>query len=229
MIQTVGFAVLGQSTVDDIVPSLSKRLPSGIRVLARGALDDLTPAEIDELAPTSDSDYLLVCKVEPGREAQVVFDKMLPKIQRVVDSLASDGADLIVILCGANWSELKSDRIILNPGALLPQLVIALSQGKKLGLVMPTILQVESTKQKYRRLGATNVVATYVTLYDDADPSEEIRNAADFLVSEGVDLVWMPCLGMDDNLRAEFQKQVSKPAVLAQSLLGKVITELIGT
>lgn len=229
MIQTVGFAILGQSTVDDIVPSLSKRLPPGIRVLARGALDELTPDEINELAPTSASDYLLVCKVEPGKEAQVVFDKMLPKIQHVVDSLASDGADLIVVLCGANWSELKSDKVILNPGAILPQLVIALSQGKKLGLVMPTIHQVESTRQKYLRLGATNVVATYVTLYNDADPSEEIRNAADFLVSESVDLVWMPCLGMDDKLRTEFQQRVNKPAVLAQSLLGKVITELIGT
>ncbi|MFN8452211.1 MAG: AroM family protein [Anaerolineae bacterium] len=67
MIETVGFVVLGQSSVDDVVPALTKRLPSGVRVLRRGALDGLTPDEIAALAP-AEGEYLLVCKVEPGRK-----------------------------------------------------------------------------------------------------------------------------------------------------------------
>src|SRR5688572_9930138 len=113
MIETIGFMVLGQSTVDDIVPALARELPPGIQVLARGALDGLTQPEIDALAPVSDGEYLLVCKVEPGREAQVVFEKIFPKVQAAVDMLESEGADLIVVLCGANWRDLKSNKMLL--------------------------------------------------------------------------------------------------------------------
>lgn len=227
MIETVGFVVLGQSSVDDVVPALTKRLPSGIRVLRRGALDGLTSDEIAALAP-AEGEYLLVCKVEPGREAQVVFDRMLPRVQSAVDTLVSEGADLIVVLCGANWSELKCDKMLVNPGAILPRLVIALSSGKKLGLVMPTVLQEDSTQRKYHQLGAADVVATHVTIYEGTDLSGEIQSAADCLVAEGVDVVWMPCLGMNDDLRASLHERVGKPTLLAQSMLAKVVNELIG-
>lgn len=227
MIEQVGFVVLGQASVDDIAPEISKHLPNQVQVLTRGALDGLTKQAITDIQPC-EGDYLLVCRVEPGEEAQVAFDKVFPFVQDAVYALESEGAELIAVLCGANWTELKSNKLLINPGSILPQLVVAISRSKKLGMVLPTILQVESSQQKYRHMGATDAVATYITLYDGGNASKETSRAADFLVSQNVDLIWLPCMGMGRELQTAFQKQVKRPVLLAQAMLGKVLNELIG-
>ena len=58
-------------------------------------------------------------------------------MQKVVDGLVERGADLVVILCGADWSPVTSSVPVVNPGVLFPNLVQALGTGLKLGVIKP--------------------------------------------------------------------------------------------
>src|SRR5690554_6461189 len=117
MIEKVGFVILGHLAVDDIVAELKKQLPKQVQILARGALDNLSKEEIKALEP-GPGDHLLACKVEPGIEALIAYDKVLPLVQNCVNWLEAEGAELITVLCGANWAELKSNKLLINPGSI---------------------------------------------------------------------------------------------------------------
>lgn len=225
MTQKIGFVALGHASVSDSIPGVTSKLKGQAEVLSCGALDGLTLQELEALRP-HDGEHLIVCNVEPGEEALVSFQKLLPLVQERIYWLEAQGADLITILCGADWTELKSNKLLINPGSILPQIAVALSRGLRLGIVMPTILQVDTSLKRYRDLGA-DAVCTYITLYDKEDLEIKVRRAAEFLITEKADLVWMPCMGMVEEHRIALRNLVNRPVILAQSMLAKIINEII--
>ncbi len=226
MIERIGFVALGHSAVADEASAVVSGLSRPVQVVQRGALDGLTMEDIRALAP-GEGEKLLICKVEPGQEASISYQRVLPLVQDCVDWLESEGAELIAVLCGSDWAPVKSNRLLINPGAIMPQLVVALSRGLKLGVVLPTIDQVQTVERDYRGLGA-DVVATYATLGGVEDAIDETRRAAHFFVEQRVDLVWMPCMGMNREMQATMRSIVNRPVMLAQAMLARVIDEMIG-
>lgn len=224
--QRIGFATIGEAPRDDVVPHLREHLPADIGTVERGCLDGLTPQQVAALAPEP-GEVGIVTPLRAGGEALLSHRKILPRMQRVVDGLTGeDGAGLVVVLCGADWTEIRTDRLLVNPGRLFPATVGALAYGRRLGVIKPSAGQVEQERRRYRQMGIDATV-TSASPYAGAQRLILAGRAANALRDADVDLVWMTCVGMDGAMRSRVAEVTGKPVILASALLGRIVSELV--
>jgi protein AroM len=223
---TVGFATIAEAPRDDVIPAIRALLPPAVRIVERGNLNGLTREEIAALAPDP-GEVGLVARLREGGETLLSHRKILPRMQRLVDELVRDeGAEIVVILCGADWSALQSPVPLVNPGRLFPAVIASLAQGRKLGVIKPSPGQVAKEGERYRELGIEAVV-TSASPYVGEARLALARRAAEELRDAGCELVWMTCIGMDEPMREVVAEVTGKPVILARSLLGRIVAELV--
>lgn len=222
---TIGFATIAEAPRDDVIPTMHEMLPD-VQIVERGNLNGLDQAEIAALAPES-GEVGIVARLKSGGETLLSHKKILPRMQRLVDELVQDeGADLIVILCGADWSAIQSPRLVVNPGKVFPSVISALANGRKLGIIKPSAGQVKQEKERYCALGIDATV-TAASPYAGEERLELARRAAEEIREAGCDLVWMTCIGMDEEMREIVSEVTGKPIILARSILARIVTELV--
>lgn len=223
---TIGFATVAEAPRDDVIPTMRELLPREVRIIERGNLNGLSQAEIGALAPEP-GEVGIVARLKSGGETLLSHKKIFPRMQRLVGELVEDeGADLIVILCGADWSAIQSSRLVVNPGKVFPSVISSLANGRKLGIIKPSAGQVNQEKEKYRVLGI-NATVTAASPYAGEERLELARRAAEEIHAAGCDLVWMTCIGMDEGMREVVGAVTGKPIILARSILGRIVTELV--
>jgi len=223
---TIGFTTIGESPRDDIVPGMLEILPVGTVDVQRGCLDGLTRAEIDGLAPEP-GEVGIITLLKSGDSVLLSHRKIMPIMQQKVDELVHDAhVDLVVILCGADWSEIRSERLVINPGKIFPSVVSSLAAGRKLGVIKPSAGQVAQELDRYAALGIDAAVTSASPYAGDARIGLA-RLAAEELSDAGCDLIWMTCVGMDRAMRDEVAVVTGKPVILAQSVLARIISELL--
>src|SRR5207244_2383688 len=131
--RTIGMATIGHAPRDDVVPAMRSYLPTGLAIVERGALDGLT---YEQTRPywAEPGEVGIITRLRDGSSVLLSHARILPVMQAAVDGLVhEDGAELVVILCGANWSAVNSERLVVNPGTLFPAIVSALAAGRRLG------------------------------------------------------------------------------------------------
>lgn len=221
----LAFATIGEAPRDDLVPYLRSKLPSDLQVEEDGVLNHLDEAGRQALNAHDDSLHM-VTRARDGRAYKLNYERTLPHMQRVVDGLVARGADLVVILCGADWSPVRASVPVVNPGRLFPNLVQALGSGLKLGVIKPDEGQISHTIRHYTSLGLDPIV-TAASPYG-ADRLDLARRAAETLRAQGAEMIWMTCVGMDEAMRDAVHEILPRPTILAHSILARVIVELIG-
>ncbi len=224
--RTIGFATIAEAPRDDVVPAIQSMLPSDVGVVERGNLNGLTSDEIAALAP-GPGEVGIVARLKSGGETLLSHQKIMPRMQRLVDELVQDeGADLIVILCGADWSAIEAPVLVVNPGRVFPGVVSALAYGRHLGIIKPSAGQVEQERARYVRLGIDATV-TSASPYQASLRLDAVQRAAETLRDARCDLIWMTCIGMDEPMRDIVTSVTGKPVILARSVLGRIIGELV--
>ena len=223
---TIGFATIAESPRDDVVPAMRAFLPPDARIAELGCLDGLAPAEIAALGPEA-GEVGIVARLKAGGSTLLSHSKILPRMQGVVDELiAEKGADLIVILCGADWSAIHADRFVVNPGRLFPGVIGGLAHGRRLGIIKPSAGQIASEYARYRSQ-AIDAVVTAANPYAGEERLSLARLAGQEMRGAGCDLIWMTCIGMDIAMRDAVAEVTGKPVVLAQAILGRIVAELL--
>jgi protein AroM len=223
---TIGMATIAQTPRDDVVPAMRRYLPEEVRIAERGCLDGLTRQEIAALGPEN-GEVGIVARLRDGGSTLLSHRKILPRMQRCVDELIGDeGADLVVVLCGADWSEIRADRLVVNPGRLFPGVIGALGHGRRLGIIKPSLGQVTQERARYQAMGIDAIV-TAASPYAGEERLTLARQAAEDLRAAECDLVWMTCIGMDGAMRDVVAEVTGKPVVLAHALLARIVSELI--
>lgn len=223
---TIATITIGQTPRDDVVPALRRSLPPGTRIVEYGALDGLNNEQIDGFRARP-GEVGIVTRLRDDSSVLLSHELILPKMQEKVDlALEEHDVRLFVILCGADWSALRSPRLIVNPGKLFPAIVGTLAEGRKLGIIKPDPGQVERERERYAARGIDAAV-TAASPYSGSERLREARAAGELLRAEDVELVWMTCVGMDEAMRAEVSAVTGVPVLLAQSLLARNVAELL--
>ncbi len=81
---------------------------------AGGALDDLSTAEIEELAPLKEERVLVTKLAGGGEVVQVSEARLEPYMQHAVER-ASARAELVVLLCTGSFARLRSHVPLIHP------------------------------------------------------------------------------------------------------------------
>lgn len=226
----IGMMTIGQSPREDIVSVMRNHFTHEVDILQRGALDALDLSAVAELRPQA-GQSTLVTRMRDGTEVKVTHEKILPLMQKGIDALIEEGVELVVLLCTGGFPELKAERMVLHPGKLLHGVITALANGSKLGVVMPSASQVPlAEERREERWGRWDVVFTSASPYaEPAIRAREWERAANELKDKGVDLVYLGCMGMDEEMKRIVQRVTRKPVVLASSVVARLVDELIGS
>lgn len=225
---TIGMVTIGQAPRDDVVPAMREFLLPGTRIVEHGALDGLSPAEIERFAARP-GEVGIVTRLLDGSSVLLSHDLILPRMQAKADqAVQEDGAELLVILCGADWSALRSERLIVNPGTLFPAMIGSLAAGKRLGIIKPSAGQIEKERARYAAAGIEATV-TAASPYAGEERLALAREAAEEIKAAGCELVWMTCVGMDREMRDVVASVTGVPVILAHTLLARVVNELISS
>lgn len=224
---TIAMITVGQAPRDDLVPYMEAIFSRKVPIWQAGVLDGLNRDAIGDLGPGS-GEVGIVAKLLDGSNTLLSHKKILPRVQTLVDRAVADHASLIVILCGADWSTLRSPTLIVNPGQVFPAVVSALASGWRLGVIKPSPGQIAQAQKQFADRGITAVV-TAASPYTGTQRLHDVRTAAEQLRDARVDLVWMTCVGMDEPMRTIVGEITGKPVILARTILARVIDEFLTT
>jgi len=221
MRRTIGALTIGQSPRGDVVPHMREILGPGFDVIECGALDDLRPEEIDELAPRPE-EYVLVTRLRDGTEVKVAKGRIMPLMQGCIESLNKAGAEMIVILCTGEFPEFRSEATIVESMGLMQSVVRGMMGGRKVGVIVPTPEQIPVAREKWERDGVRAAVVS-ASPYGDMG---EVLEAAERLLEENVEMVVFDCIGFTEEAKRLLRRVTEKPIVVASSLVAAVIKEL---
>ena len=221
----VGLITVGQSPRTDVVPDMAAILGGDVDIIEAGALDGLSRAQIDALAPEGD-DEILVTRLADGASVFVGKTHVIPLIERRIAALEDRGVTLNALLCTGAFPKLAARRPLLEPQQLLLGLLRAMTFPGRLGILTPSERHVPQTEARWRESGFDAVVAP-LSPYEEEDPAA-VRRAAAALRAGGVGLIVMDCIGFRRKTRDEIAHLAGAPALVANLLVARVATELLG-
>ncbi len=222
MATPVGMITIGQSPRVDVVPEVRALVPRSMDVVEAGALDGLSLDEVRRLAP-GPGDETLVTRMADGTEVHVAKRHIIPRLQSCIGRLGPQ-VQAIVLLCTGAFPEFHAPVPLLEPQRLVDRVVQAIAgPGGSIGLMLPAEEQAEASRRKMQEYGLVAKVAV-------ASPYggfEAIGQAAAIFRDSDVRAVVMHCIGYDAKMKAEVRQVSGKPVLLARSLVGKVLDELL--
>lgn len=191
-----------------------------MEIVESGCLDELTEEQIESLKP-EEGEPFLVTLLRDGSSVQVSREKATNLLQQRVKELENKDVTLIVLLCTGDFPNLKSKKLIIEPGKLIRKIVQGmLTKEEKLGVIIPSSEQIEQTKKKW---GDVNPVVAVASPYENP---EQIQEAAKTLLTENVDLTVLDCIGYKKQMKQEVEEITGKPVILSCTVVARVLREL---
>jgi len=227
MTRTVGMVTIGQAPRVDVVPEMAKLMGSA-EIIERGALDGLTPREIEPLAPAPGDD-LLVTRLRDGSAVFLAKRRVTPLVQQRIEELEAEGVALTVLLCTGTFHGLRARRPLVEPDKILLGMLRGIRFEGRLGVVTPSARHVAQTEARWRSYGFDPVVAP-LSPYEAPDAHEAVsaEAIADTFRAGGVGLVVLDCIGFGRETRAELATRLGVPVLAASLLVARLVAELVG-
>lgn len=218
----VGFVTIGQSPRSDVLAPL-RPLLHGIEIIEAGALDDLSRAEIDRLAPTGPAP-VLVTRLRNGDHVVLDKSRLMPHLESAIAGLYRQGAGIVVLLCTADFPSLTPPGLLLPAQAVLHHTVDAVLPRGKLGVLVPLAEQADQSRARFVAPGR-EVMVVAASPYA-ADALTQARAAGAELAAWQPQLVVLDCLGYSEAVRAELARVVACPIIRPASLIAHYVQEL---
>ncbi|MNW26863.1 hypothetical protein D3C74_36450 [compost metagenome] len=219
----LGMITIGQSPRTDVAPIIEKYLEGRAELVQCGVLDELTPAQIAELAPEP-GEYVLTSRLRDGSAAVVSRERIRPILEQKIRELEDRGILNILLLCTGSFPGLRVDRAhLIEPDRIIPPAVEALADGRRLGLIGPLPEQAGQLEQKF--------TSTPPPLFAAASPyasgEAEFRQAAQLLKGQAK-LILLDCMGYDERHRQWVSEAAEGvPVMLSNALMGKLVSETV--
>ncbi|WP_350274309.1 AroM family protein [Kribbella sp. HUAS MG21] len=218
----LGVVTIGQSPRSDMVPEMIQWLPPSVEVRERGALDDLSTAEIAALAPEA-GDETLTTRLRDGSSVVIGRAGILPRLQAAIDVLEDGGADVVLIVCTGEFPAFRHRRPLLLAGPLLTAGLSALAGDSLVGVICPLAEQEQQSYEKFEHLEQKIKVA-WATPYQPG--TTELTAAARQLADEGAQLLVLDCMGYTQEHREAAAAASGLPVVLSRSVVARLTAEL---
>lgn len=218
----LGIIVLGQTPRPDLEQTYSNYLP-GVSIFIGGALDQHAPHEIEAMVK-SGGEYPLLVILSDGTTREISLYRLQPLLEQQASRMAAAGIKTALLMCAGNFPDLKSPIPIIYPGRVVPAVMSGVSINKTIGIVTPNKGQVQPAQDHWQQKGFTTVV----TVASPKNPVE-IDLAAHFFSDQELDFIVLDCMGFGPESAKAFRRKNSIPVICAQSLVARVIAEMLGS
>jgi protein AroM len=222
MSRTLGIITVGQAPRDDIAALFASHAPAGTKVILRGALDGLSDAEVDVLAPENGADTLYT-RLRGERDVKLSKKAVIARSPGALARLRDDGCDVLVYACTGDFPPMAGDANVLFPSRVLNGLAAGLLPRGRLGLLIPLAEQAEKLGAKWARPGL-EVVAEALAPSADA---REAEAAGRRLAALKPDLVAMDCMSYTPATKEWVKPALGVPTLLAITATGRILREML--
>lgn len=221
---TIGLVTIGQSPRVDLTPDLEELWQSRYTLLERGALDDLSPEAIAELAPAED-ETVLVSRLREGGCARIAEERLIPLVQEAITQVGRQ-ASAVFLLCTGEFPPIASSVPLFEPDRLLRNAVRGIIRpGQTLGVIVPEADQQEDIIRRWAKYIDNPVITDFGSPY--ASDTELLERAAERLSQQNVDLIVLDCLGYSQKMKALVKAITGCPVIIPRTLVGRLIEEVL--
>ena len=218
----VGAITIGQSPRVDMTPEMLEILGANCELIQGGALDDLSRAEIETLAPR-EGDYVLVTRLRDGSSVQVAEHHILPRMQVQIDRVLEAGAEVVALLCTGEFPAFRSPVLVIQPQVVLNHFVASVAAGRHLGVVVHAAEQIDQAMARWQPT-ARNVETLAGSPYQEMAQTER---AAEALQGWGAELIVLDCMGFTKAHKARVAEIAGVPVILPRTVLARTLAELL--
>ncbi|MEK4327524.1 AroM family protein [Paenibacillus sp. FSL R7-0297] len=223
MSNNIGLITIGQAPRNDVAPIIEKYLEGKAGLVQSGVLDGFTADQVREFYSPGPGEYVLTTRMADGSAAVISRERIKSVLQGKVDAMEAAGIQTILLACTGVFPGLHTAKAhLIEPDRIIPPVVMAMLDGRRLGLIGPLPEQEESMNEKFAGAGARLPFAAaspYTgTEADFRAAAERLRDLADVIV--------LDCMGYVEQHR-QWAASAGVPAVLSNALMGKLVAEMV--
>ena len=190
-----------------------------IKTVETGALDNLSPQQIESLKPNTD-ETTYVSRLRNGSEVKVAKQRLIPLLNERIKFLEQKDVEATVVLCSGKL-ELESRGRIIFPSVILEHTVQTLLSGRKrLGVLVPTESQVLDGLKDWSPF-AEDVKALSFSPYGESIESLHVSAKA----FADRDLIVLDCFGYTSHHRKIVRSLSEKPVTCARTITFRFLEE----
>lgn len=219
----LGVIVIGQSPRPDCVELFGKCLFEGDEVIVKGALDEVSPEELEEFKHRENVEILVALdrNLNPITVPEI---EVKSRMQGKIREMEQEGVTMITIYCSGRFDKLESSVPLILPGAILEHNILAIAEGRKVGVFVPDAEQIDRTYKQFEALG----VKPFVVAASPFGPREALEDACSKVTGFNPELIVMDCTSFNQEIRDLTRNITGKPVITAESIYLKIISELAG-
>lgn len=215
----VMFVSVGQSPRSDLIGEMLASLDIPLEAIELGALDGLSPREIDALK-VRPGETSIITRLADNSEIVVSKPRIGERMASLVAGFQPNEYDLVVILSTGLFRDFESTCLTVNAQRAIESAVISLAaQGSSVGLIQPLARQINELDipalQPYR-----------VTASHAADGDRESLARALFDLAE-CEIIVLNSVSFSEADREMASKVTGKPVVLARRIIASAIRLLL--
>jgi protein AroM len=217
--QRIGVIVIGQSPRPSVVNEIASVLSPGLTIDLRGALDGMTRAEVDTIAPRDGHDALFT--LLPNGDGVTLSKKAVEARAAIqIEKFANEGVKVVMLACTGKFPNLAPEGLVILPSAVLHNMVEAVLPKGRLGVFSPLPEQTALIAGKWQR---TNIEVAGVTMRPGSD-ADAVDEAARKMAALAPDLVVM---GYTRANKARVRLAYGGPVILAIATAARMVEELM--
>lgn len=215
----VMFVSVGQTPRADLISEMLSSLDIQIEALELGALDGLSPRQIDELR-VRPGEASIVTRLADNSEIVVSKPRIGERMAGLVAGFKPNEFDLVVILSTGLFRDFESTCPTVNAQRAIESAVISLAaQGSPIGLIQPLEQQIDELDipalQPYR------VTASHALDNDKQSLARALFDLAD------CEIIVLNSVSFTESDREMAAKVTGKPVVLARRIIASAIRLLL--
>lgn len=234
MMTSFATLAIGQAPDGEIMPLLNEYIPAE-NLTHVGLLDGLSRQEIEQhYAPTID-EPVVISRLQDGSRVVLSSQRVEHALQEKIDWMAEKGCEVLLLMCGGEFSGLHSQSVMLiNPDRLVPPLIEGIVGTNQVGIIVSDTEQMEQQVDKWKNLAKRPrfaIASPYLfngRAVDEGGADEKrLLDAALSLKAQGAEVVVLDCIGYQTQHGEMLEELLQLPVLLSNTLVARLAAELI--
>lgn len=213
----LGLLTLGHSPREDLEAPFRTCLPDNIPILMEGGLDACSATQIHSLALQQGDRPLHV--ITSGGSLVIQQEALLAPLTAAANNLALAGARFVVLLCTGDFPPIPAPVPVITPGQLLAGAARSVSEGGRLGVIIPGDSQRRTAEERWQRIGFEPVIYTAPVKGDEQWLIDRLHTAE-------VRQVVLDCISFSPALQQQLLRELDVPVWLPSRLAAHTVAEL---